>query len=639
MPGTNPSLKNNLNDYVHNTALIRSMSAPTLTGIESAEQYSEHLRDSFIRIGEIAQKNREILERSLYPYFRNERQITEDEMDSLGSFADSLLDAYSLDNLDPAILSVLSEELLTRADDIDSDRLLIEQLDREIMACYTLMNITNRLFGCGEVAESYRQRGFRAGRKLLRYLSPEILKSLPDDDTRALVLINARYMWVLYEGSVLTEEEGRKNLENLERILHLAEEPAYREAFPDYNWKNHVFRTMHYMAIAEQDHNARGLPEDVLKRICRRVEEMDALYHADPYYRTLIEEKEMELLLLRAHYECGEITREEYREKLKSLYDRRDPSDYELSGMNLNLNIPVEYMLTLDRNRISEKDSERLTMFYRDVIRYAFHLPENGSISYLLEYISAVFREYIEIPGAPTFEEMYLNCLAALHPPTYVHSIMVAEITRCLLDHLWEKDPGLFAAIPEGHDRKALRSFAWHAAVCHDAGKILMIDTILIYGRELLKEEMSLIRCHPVVGSGLLARQRSTARYRNVALLHHRWFDGQNGYPSDRELREKGLMDMDPSGNPDQAVIDIVTVADCLDAATDRVGRSYQKGKTLEEFIEELGDGRGTRYAPFVVDLFDDERVRKDIDHILSGDREKNYRRSFLLLKTLRDAE
>ncbi len=42
-------------------------------------------------------------------------------------------------------------------------------------------------------------------------MEPEAFAALPDDECREMVLINARYMWSLYEGETLSIEESRHN--------------------------------------------------------------------------------------------------------------------------------------------------------------------------------------------------------------------------------------------------------------------------------------------------------------------------------------------------------------------------------------------------------------------------------------------
>ena len=81
--------------------------------------------------------------------------------------------------------------------------------------------------------------------------------------------------------------------------------------------------------------------------------------------------------------------------------------------------------------------------------------------------------------------------------------------------------------------------------------------------------------------------------------------------------------------------MDIIAAADCIDAGTDSVGRSYKKGKSVDEIIEELREGSGTRYAPYVVELFDDKSTVAELRRILTDGRDENNRITFSLLKGL----
>ena len=49
-------------------------------------------------------------------------------------------------------------------------------------------------------------------------------------------------------------------------------------------------------------------------------------------------------------------------------------------------------------------------------------------------------------------------------------------------------------------------------------------------------------------------------------------------------------------------VTDLVTIADCTDAATDILGRNYAEGKTFETVLQEFIRGAGTRYNPDIVE-------------------------------------
>jgi HD-GYP domain-containing protein (c-di-GMP phosphodiesterase class II) len=70
-----------------------------------------------------------------------------------------------------------------------------------------------------------------------------------------------------------------------------------------------------------------------------------------------------------------------------------------------------------------------------------------------------------------------------------------------------------------------------------------------------------------------------------------------------------------------------------MDAATDTIGRSYKKGKSLEQFIEELHRGSGTCYAPWLCQLLSGKAVQEDIQYLLTKGRRQNYRDTYLLLR------
>ncbi|MBE5872242.1 MAG: HD domain-containing protein [Lachnospiraceae bacterium] len=252
----------------------------------------------------------------------------------------------------------------------------------------------------------------------------------------------------------------------------------------------------------------------------------------------------------------------------------------------------------------------------------------------MLESYVDVIERFREIPDVLCFEEMLLQSLAALHPPTYVHSVMVGQLTKCMCIHLIRLKPQLLVGVLrtktvwEVQERKdEIADFAYHAALCHDAGKIAIIDTIFVYGRKLTEMEFALIKTHPETGYELLSRYASTREYADVALGHHKWYDNSGGYPED----------FDTSKSSAKTIIDLVQCADCMDAATDNIGRSYNKGKTLNEFLTELSEGAGNRYAPWLVELFADKTAFDEIELLLTKGRRHNYRRTYYLLRNMQE--
>ena len=69
------------------------------------------------------------------------------------------------------------------------------------------------------------------------------------------------------------------------------------------------------------------------------------------------------------------------------------------------------------------------------------------------------------------------------------------------------------------------------------------------------------------------------------------------------------------------------------DPAADTVGRSYNRGKILEEYEQEILEGAGTHYAPFLADLFRRQEVRDDMAYLLGVGRDSMYRELYTLLR------
>ncbi len=620
--------------YITRLEKIRRLSSPSLEGIDDAKLYSDLLRKNFIRIGNLSTENRAFLDAELFPILFSNGNLTEAQTDELIALSEALLSPTNVENLDLPIVSLISDRLLKDASPQD-DATTIRRLDMRMDACYALMLMLGRVHTSFQIANRFRQEGLAIGQRFLDYLEPHRFQAL-DPDSRKIVLTDARYMAVFHEGVACGDAGPNEELLHLNRMLALADDPFFRVMMPDYDWGYFRYRALNYYAKVTDYGNARGFGPAELDVICDRTEDFSRLWHSDPAcFSNFDNEKQVQMLLYRNRYLAGRISYRECHDALIELYERRDPNQYDLNGIYDNLQLPLEAICQLDHDHLSPDDLRRLDAFYREVIRYAFHMPNSGSLSSMLEFFQGIIDRFIEVPGGLSFEEMALQCLAALHPPTYVHSMMVAKLSSYLCQQLIERDPkwligapGCESALDVVANRSALIDFTFHAARCHDVGKLSIIDTIFVYGRNLFDTEFELIRTHPRTGHDLLDRHDSTRPYRDVALGHHRWYDNSRGYPEDFDTRRSSV----------KPIIDIVLCADCLDAATDSVGRSYRRGKTLEDFIAEVLPECGAHYPPWLAELLKDPETTQGLRDILQEGRRETYQNTYGLLSQMNEA-
>ncbi len=127
------------------------------------------------------------------------------------------------------------------------------------------------------------------------------------------------------------------------------------------------------------------------------------------------------------------------------------------------------------------------------------------------------------------------------------------------------------------------------AALLHDIGKLRVPDTILLKPGPLTKDEYEVIKRHPSDGANIVSKLGRLREAMPLIRHHHERWDGK-GYP-DRL-----------AGHDIPVEACVVGLADAWDAMT--TDRPYHRALTSEEAAEQVRVGRGTQFAPQVVDAF-----------------------------------
>ena len=622
-----------LRDYTQRLLRIRALSSLQVNTVHNADEYRMALTENFRKIGELARENRDVIENVIHPILSHRHQLPDRLVREIHLFNDQLMDAWTHENIDLNIMSLLSERLMKDAACKGDTSYLIRQLDEEVIASIAMVVQSRRIITCPDIARTFRRRGLAALDQLLSWLDHDRFLQL-NEECRTLVLINSRYADGLFVTMTeLTDEERSDRFRMIERAIAIADDPFYMEAAPSYDWHYHIYRAYQYISSYDEFNNAAGYTPEELQCIADYGEALEDLMLSDPEYLGTIDG----YIYVHSHtcrnrMHAGRITRGEFREEILALYEQRSPNRYDVDSISDNINLPREYISALDMDTITQAECDRIGSLYENALSYVFLMPKLGVFFELMDHYAPLLFDFREVPGGLSFEEMALRSFAAIHPPTYVHSLMVARISLCLCTHVIRNNPELLVGIlgtetPEDVQKKApaIKNFIYHAALCHDFGKLIIIDTIFMYGRKILDSEFFIIKQHPDLGAMLLRRHDSTREYADIARGHHVWYDGSKGYPEEFPIGESPL----------KAAIDIVACADCMDAATDRVGRIYNTGISLDDYIAEVEEGAGTRYAPYFPALFRRKEVYEDLQYLLTEERQEAYRSTWELLKTM----
>ncbi len=198
----------------------------------------------------------------------------------------------------------------------------------------------------------------------------------------------------------------------------------------------------------------------------------------------------------------------------------------------------------------------------------------------------------------------YLNELnVATQVTTYAHSKHVSMIAETLMKGILKYQPELLVGALGDADARQVRKhrkkyieFIHDAGMYHDLGKNSIVTVVNNDYRPLTDKEFAIIKTHPQLGVEKLEVAPSLYKqYHDTTLGHHKWYNGKGGYPDS----------FDNTKSPVRIMIDIVTLSDCMQAATERIGRNYKGEKTFDTVMGEFRRDAGVRYNPDLVHLID----------------------------------
>lgn len=149
----------------------------------------------------------------------------------------------------------------------------------------------------------------------------------------------------------------------------------------------------------------------------------------------------------------------------------------------------------------------------------------------------------------------------------------------------------------------------YFASALHDIGKVGIADSILLKPGKLTPEEFEIMKTHTLIGARTL--QSVLDRYRKNAFIemgikiarhHHERWDG-GGYPDGLRGEEIPLA---------ARIMSLIDVYDAL-----RTDRCYKKAMSAREAREIIIAGRGSQFAPDIVDAFLD--IETELADIVSN--------------------
>lgn len=270
-------------------------------------------------------------------------------------------------------------------------------------------------------------------------------------------------------------------------------------------------------------------------------------------------------------------------------------------------------------------DSSVKEQVFSEIRRYYSGMPIVYG-NYLIDY--AIENNIINVISYTTDVDELIYILEIIYinrqVMTVIHSHMVSKIATTIAGYAIDNYPELLVGIPGVDNEKDvvkkrdyILKFVRDAGRLHDIGKIVCSDIINLQARRITDEEFKIIKKHSTRG-GFLANSIKAARpFEDIVKGHHKSYDSRFGYPDNYDVKGKAIKTM----------VDLIKICDCIDAATDGLGRNYARAKDFKTVLSELVKGAGTFYSDKWVECIksSDELIAR-LEQLTKVDREKiNY--------------
>jgi response regulator RpfG family c-di-GMP phosphodiesterase len=555
-----------------------------------------------------------LIEGNLRPLLENPGQLGDEDADALSALAQELFSLTGV--LDIALAQEIHLGLLARARQNDD----LDRIIRHLYWAGLTFQQCNPLLFQKEAASYFAQGAVFAD----RYYEVE------NKETRRYIhrcLANV-YVCFASERHRNTRTPSAPFLAKVDEAIRFWNDDAIRAKDPDFPWESYISNA--HQNICGWVDVLVSLPADqVDPALAARVYESAMWLVKNGTFgvaNRFWPQSRMKYIELIARYATKRISLQSTLDTLSAMIRQTAKDDYSEEGLFCVLHLPAVIIALLEQApEVPKERAERETdMQIAQVLEYTKNVPASADRQRLNDSLGKFVQQCVMTHAESTnYLDLLLRFTSLSHMSTYVHSIQVKNISEILTRYLLRHSPAFFAGL---RGEKNILELVRHAGLCHDIGKITFINTVALSYRRLYDFEFTIIKDHVSASKKLNAADNIMRCVKDVIAGHHMWYDGSHGYP----------VDFDNRASPFACIIDIISVADSIDAATDTVGRTYAKAHTLAQIIAEIQSQKGTRYSPVIAEALFNPALYDEINKCIMEGRKNVYYQAYVDL-TSRD--
>ncbi|MCL2169112.1 MAG: HD domain-containing protein [Defluviitaleaceae bacterium] len=601
-----------------NVEAFRTKEAKVFSSGLSKDELMQILKSRSETNAKLMAENNEIIEGSLRPLLVDVSSLTPAAVDSLYELAQEFLEPKTYDM--GLSLEIHKALVVWAKGHDDPDRLI------------------RSLFGAGRIYSMIHEHMQRMGNLKFRNPAINYLRQgtmfrrryfeIENSETRLFICRCLSSMYVSFFSDIETEEEVENLFNFVEETIGFFTDEKVRAHDPDLPWD--VMTHISYQNMSNVLYWLRQQPEGSRDKALAQLGYESYVFLAKmgnhDNFGDFWTRARREYTRIAAMYVSKRMSYQAALQQYRNTFYATDVNDYSINGLFSMTYLSVVLIQHLELSPDAKQDPEtmeEIQKIVRMVVDYCKNVPEDMDRQMFYRFIAIASRYFSTVLDFDDYLDLILNFTTYTHLSTRVHSVMTQKLTLIIAEHFMDTAPEHFISICNSDDeddvlknREVILSLIGRAALCHDIGKALYISTTALATRRLYDYEFDIIKEHTNTAKLISSANGKNQLVIDVIRGHHKWYDGTKGYPED----------FDNSASPYKFAIELVSIADSLDAATDNIGRSYAQTKTLQEVIGEFEHEAGTRYNPDIAKALKNcNELQQKLAHCLDEERKDVY--------------
>ena len=410
-------------------------------------------------------------------------------------------------------------------------------------------------------------------------------------------------------------QDHRRRIDASAQVLRMARDPEYRAMAPGLPWDVFLRRT-HQQMCSNRTVMAKGdlTPEELalVLESCYEVFKPESATE-NPNVRWLWPYYEME-------FTCGFVGLKTTVRRLESFIRATPYDQYDISGLYANIQLPIYYGKLLAEHEALRADEENihfLRQAYDKMMRTLLTFPMEEYTQPFYYNIRLVLCEYFETEGMESYRFVVGKLMRRYAGQLYIQARKAGEMLAAYCLAVFDQMPDFFDELPvlkglntRKEKRAALAEYARQCGLYMNLGLLKMNFERIGQARQLYENEYQIRKLHAFAGWEELEKRASTRIFADVALGHHRWYNGADGFP---EEYVRGR-------SPYRQMTDVAAVVSYL---------MDHPEQTAEEKFRYVTQMEGRRFSPVVTSFLGDPALRRALTALLTREEEEAYREMY----------